>query len=193
MTTTTIPTAAELAERLSGLDRLLTARQWERAAIVYAYTTNAGPGGQHRRRPAPPKMTMREFARQGFAGLSSNKSVEHYRAAWSMAINQGWVPPVDPGDTVELPDAPFPAWGIRDVEAVQEEEPRTWRPLAERMVGRIDTARTAVRKLAEEAASEPLTPGLREELRTALVDLQREAQEALAALESVEPAGLASV
>lgn len=42
----TIPETIEQAtESLTGLERLLTAKQWERAAIVYAFTRNGGKPG----------------------------------------------------------------------------------------------------------------------------------------------------
>jgi hypothetical protein len=111
MTTFNIPTPEKLTTRLAGLDKLLTARKWERAAIVWAFTTNDGPG-------QPPKnalevvhsfpMPVREFARQGFKGLVSQDTVRKYRQAWQSAIDAGHVTSVAPGDTdVELPPAEF--------------------------------------------------------------------------------------
>src|SRR4051812_10608292 len=81
-----IPTEAELSERLTGLERLITAKRWERAAIVYAFTTNV-----RRRTDLHPEVgfpvTMARFAQLGFTGLTSKDTVARYRAAWQLAID----------------------------------------------------------------------------------------------------------
>lgn len=107
-TTITVPTAEELEDRLSGVDRLLTARRWERAAIVFAFTQPAAPGNHQE--PAPPKMSILAFAEKGYAGLASRTAVHRYRDAWIHAINEGWTSPVEPGQQVTLPEKDFPAW-----------------------------------------------------------------------------------
>lgn len=100
-----IPTPDELESRLGGLDRLLKAKRWERAAIVWAFTTSA-PGrrtdlpGKAGRFPVP----MTEFAAMGYAGLTREESVARYREAWQAAIDAGHVCSVDPGDEIEMPD-----------------------------------------------------------------------------------------
>lgn len=106
MTVIKIPSAEELDARLSSVHQLLTARKWERAAIVYAHTEVS----TDHRPVAPPKLTIKDFAAREFAGLSSRSSVHRYRDAWIHAINQGWAVPVAPGEQVTLPDQPFPAW-----------------------------------------------------------------------------------
>lgn len=117
MTTIRVPTASELRERLDGIDRLLTARKWERAAIVYAFTDIGGPRNSGREKPDPPKLNIRDFAGQGYAGLTTNKSVTRYRDAWLTAISNGWAVPVEPGQEVTLPDEEFPAWPYGTAEA----------------------------------------------------------------------------
>lgn len=111
MTMITIPTAEELTSTLAGLDRLLTAKEWERAAIVYAFTS---PGaGQGARQPRPTKgakfpVSVAEFARLGFAGLRKEDTVAMYRNRWQAAIDAGAVCSVVPGDEIELPDLEWP-------------------------------------------------------------------------------------
>lgn len=105
-----VPTGDELRDRLSGINRLLVVRGWERAAIVYAFTVVGEIGAGRWHKPEPPKMHIREFAAQGYAGLTTNKSVSRYRDAWVTAISNGWASPVEPGQEVTLPDEPFPAW-----------------------------------------------------------------------------------
>jgi hypothetical protein len=105
-----IPTVDELEDRLAGLDRLLTAKRWERAAIVWAFTTNDDVGGRPKTLskktgfPVP----MGTFAGMGFAGLTMHHTVARYRNAWQEAIDQGKAREVHPGDEVELPDLPWP-------------------------------------------------------------------------------------
>lgn len=194
-----IPTPDELGDRLGGIDRLLTAKTWERAAIVFAYTTNEGKGG--RQNPAPPKMTMREFARQGYAGLSSNKTVERYRAAWVTAIDNRWTTAVWPGDVVELPDQPFPAWPSGAVETEDEDfetglaalQPalhRTRRPLPVRVVGSLGAATTALRRFSEQLADLDLDDEARAQLAIGLTTLRDEIVAVLDSLDvSVEVVG----
>lgn len=185
MTTITIPAPNELRDRLQGVDRLLTAKSWERAAIVYAYTGVGGP--RNSPQPPPPKLNIRQFAAQGFTGLTTNKSVERYRAAWITAINHGWAVPVDPGDTVVLPEQPFPAWPSSDDETTPS--PRQWRPLEQRVFARLDQATTALRQLSQAATEEELTDEVRTQLRDRLTELQHEATEALRALQEEPVAG----
>lgn len=85
---------------------LLTARAWERAAIVYAYVerrqghrTSTGSGGRY---------SVEAFAALGIAGLRSIDTVRRYLRAWERAIELGWTGEVSPGDHVQVPDAPWP-------------------------------------------------------------------------------------
>ncbi len=110
MNTIQIPeTIEEVKGRLGGIERLLTAKEWERAAIVYAWTYEPGSG-----RTIPGKMsdptlyTVREFTNLGIQGLRGTNAVYRYRRAWEEAIRQHGVAPVSPGDEAELPKAPFP-------------------------------------------------------------------------------------
>lgn len=194
-----VPSGSELREELAGIDALLTAKKWARAAIVFAFTTNEGKGG--RQNPEPPKMTMREFARQGFAGLSSNKSVERYRAAWVTAINNGWASPVAPGEHVNLPDQPFPAWEQSaeisanatvtehdNVSALDDRRPSTRgpnRPVEARVLEHLDRAATAMSMLADSFNPDELDDTMRRELIEKLNELQRQTREALRALQGL--------
>jgi hypothetical protein len=179
-TTTRIPTSEELASRLAGIDGLLTAKQWERAAIVFAYT-QVQTGRRNGRRPTPPRMNLREFARHGYAGLTTNKSVEHYRNAWIRAIEVGQAAPVGPGDTTYLPTMPFPSWASSG-----EPQPRQARSAHERVFEGIETAALALRRMPF-IADEDLTPDLHRELRVKLQALRVQADEALALLQARQP------
>ena len=158
-----IPTEiAVLRERLNGLGRLLTARKWERAAIVYAFTEPGEIGRGRWYKPDPPRMHIREFAAQGFVGLTTNKAVSRYRDAWVKAIDNGWAAPVKAGQLVRLPDKPFPPWPyapefgpgnvtVTEVDdlTAQRMQARDYhrRPSHERILGRLEGAVWALSEL----------------------------------------------
>lgn len=110
MTMITIPTAEELTSTLAGLDRLLTAKEWERAAIVYAFTRTGEPGRPAGNDPTSGRfpVPVREFSRLGLAGLSKPDTVTMYRNRWQEAIDAGFACSVKPGDEIELPDLEWP-------------------------------------------------------------------------------------
>lgn len=105
-----IPTVNELKTKLAGLDRLLTAKRWEKAAIVWAFTTNDGPG-RPSNVPATPQFPcpVAEFASLKLSGLNQRETVTRYRKAWQDAIDLGAACSVQPGDEVDLPELPFPS------------------------------------------------------------------------------------
>lgn len=115
----TIPTEAELSDRLAGIERLMTAKGWERAAIVWAFTTDDDSGGRPRKGETASEvgqfpMPIREFARLGFHGLRSQNTVAAYRKAWDDAVTEMIADPTAPGQEVTLPDPathPYPGSG----------------------------------------------------------------------------------
>lgn len=106
-TSITLPATIEAAKTaLGAVGRLLTAKQWERAAIVYAFTKNEGKG-----RPANagnPAFTATAFAALGITGLTNRDTVADYREAWELAIADGKANEAKPGDTITLPNLPWP-------------------------------------------------------------------------------------
>ena len=99
----TIPgTIKEATAALGGLGRLLTAKEWERAAIVYAFT-EPGEGGRGKTTGKTGRFSCSAFARLGIAGLRDEETVAWVRQAWQEAAG-----PVRPGETVDLPDRDFP-------------------------------------------------------------------------------------
>lgn len=109
MTTIKIPTAEQLDGRLRGLDRLIVARNWERAAIVSAFTRNDGPG-RPTKLPTSGQfpVTVAEFAALGFKGLTKRDTVALYRLRWQEAVDAGLACSVNPGDEVDLPEMDWP-------------------------------------------------------------------------------------
>lgn len=103
MTKITIPTEGEFQDRLSGLEQLLTATQWERAAIVYAFT-EPGEGQGALRGPRAVKFpcSMAQFAQIGIKGLQSDRTVRDYRQRYADAVKAGEQPIAVPGKTINV-------------------------------------------------------------------------------------------
>jgi hypothetical protein len=95
----TIPsTVDDAVDQLGGLHRLIQAREWERAAIVFAFTRD-GAINQH---DVPGKntqhlLTFNEFAALRISGLTTHNTVGRYHRAWATT---GRV--ATPGKTVDL-------------------------------------------------------------------------------------------
>lgn len=117
-----IPADLETVKQAMDFNRLLVAKEWERAAIVYAFTGVGGPRNTPYHHPPEPKVTIQEFARLEFSGLTTVKAVRRYRRSWAWAMEEGLVPAVEPGDVVVVPDIPFPAWDEVLTEYADEEE-----------------------------------------------------------------------
>lgn len=193
----TIPTPGELRGELDGIEGLLTAKKWARAAIVYAYTevqTNKGHG--NRPGVTPPKMNIRTFAAQNYAGLSTPKAVSRYREAWLTAVSQGWAPVVEPGTTVILPDQPFPPWPYGEGSTWEDTNPAAIpeaprgrgpnKPFTARAVVILESAANSLRQLAAmDFSSDELEPEDRDQLVESLRLVRDRADEALRSLEGV--------
>jgi hypothetical protein len=130
-TTVAIPaTIEEAVGALNGIDALLTAKGWERAAIVYAFTEDGQGNNQHRRKTVN-ALTISEFADLGIAGLTTRETVALYRNAW---LEKG-DPNISPGDTVTLPTSKFPPredtnFGARVSPAMAKNTVAGWSPEA---------------------------------------------------------------
>lgn len=105
-----IPSTIEKAqEALGGLGGLLTAKEWERAAIVFAFTQpGAGTGSNQHVRKSGQALGIREFARFNIAGLRDAETVAWVRQAWQDAIDDGMAAPVLPGQSTDTPNREFP-------------------------------------------------------------------------------------
>lgn len=101
----TIPASIDDAvEALTGLGELITARKWERAAIVAAFVhLDQGHGG--RETSTSGRLSARQFAELGIVGLSATTSVTKYVQAW-LDTHDGKYP--RPGATRRLPTSTFP-------------------------------------------------------------------------------------
>ncbi len=88
----------------SNLDRLVTATEWERAAIVAAFVEFPGQGSRSDLLTSEEVMSPERFAALGIAGLKSSNTVRRYVNAWQSTGR----PRPNPGETVELPTTPWP-------------------------------------------------------------------------------------
>lgn len=102
-------------ETIEGVKTLLTARKWDKAAIVWSYVQGQeGRGGDTRStngKSAIGKYTPSEFAALGIAGLRSHHTVREYWQRWQDAIDSGHAQPVAPGDEIVAPDLDWPPTG----------------------------------------------------------------------------------
>jgi hypothetical protein len=116
-------TIDEAVASLAGIGALLTAKEWERAAIVFAFTRDDVKGGPRTNCLSSEAVSVREFAEKEISGLKSTNTVSAYRKAWQEAINQGEAVAAEPGATVALPDL---TWESRKaIEATPEPEQET--------------------------------------------------------------------
>jgi len=123
MTTIHIPESVEaLKAGLGGLDRLLTAKQWEKAATVFAWTRGDGRGGKDARNE--------HFSPTTFpTAILSRPQVTRYRAAWKSAADELGDPTmldIHPGDSVNLPDLTWKDHFGEPTPEVQERVARTY-------------------------------------------------------------------
>jgi hypothetical protein len=103
-----LPRTIKQAEKaLTGIDRLATATEWERAAIVWAFTYEGVNRHSSSARHSV-RYTIRGFADLKFSGLKTQDTIRGYRTAWQQAIDAGQAVDVQPGDEVRLPKLEWP-------------------------------------------------------------------------------------
>lgn len=78
---------------LKGLGELVTASEWKRAAIVWAFTEEVGRG----KMPTNGHLSISQFARLEVNGLTKRDTVAKYRKAWKYAMDRGSID-IKPGD-----------------------------------------------------------------------------------------------
>lgn len=106
-TSITIPKTIEAAKAaLGAVGALLTAKNWERAAIVYAFAESKEQGSTAGNTAV--KMSFTAFAALKIVGLTDRETVADYHRAWQWAIDNGMASEVKPGDEVTLPTAAWP-------------------------------------------------------------------------------------
>ena len=87
MGTINIPASIEQAvDVLVGVEALLRAKEWERAAIVAAFVTVSEQGvGANQVGKVKTDLSPAEFADLGIAGLKSKNTVQEYAKRWEEA------------------------------------------------------------------------------------------------------------
>jgi hypothetical protein len=126
VTTINIPASiVDATTSLDGLARLLQAKQWERAAIVYAFTEPQQGKRSSDFAGNPAKLSQTDFAALGITGLKDRNQVAAYRKAWQEAIDLGKAVEVKPGDAVTLPDLTWKDHFGEPTKDVQERVTRT--------------------------------------------------------------------
>jgi hypothetical protein len=92
-------TIDEAVASLAGIGALLTAKEWERAAIVAAFVSLSEFGSNQHTDEGAETGTLSpvEFAALGIVGLKSKGTVRAYAQAWQEAINQGKAVAAEPG------------------------------------------------------------------------------------------------
>jgi len=149
-TTVVIPTTIKKAtDALNGIDSLLTAKGWERAAIVYAFTHGHDKPGQPKRIAEPGNtLSTVQFAKLGINGLTKPDTVRSYRQAWEEGKGDT---DIKPGATVKLPTIGFPPSDNDEVRKRVRVEPGSSPEQIERAVETMTPAqrKTAIKKLVE--------------------------------------------
>lgn len=87
---------------LKGLGELVTASEWERAAIVWAFTK--ANTGRPKKVDENIYISTKAFADLKISGLRNAQQIRRYRGAWARAMEAGFATDVKPGDEVRLPD-----------------------------------------------------------------------------------------
>lgn len=92
--------------KLTGIDKLVTAKNWERAAIVYAFVDVSPTAGAHI--ITSDKLSPEQFAARDIAGLRSPQTVRKVWREWKHAIDAGQAETIGPGDEFIEPALPYP-------------------------------------------------------------------------------------
>lgn len=99
----TIPASIEEAvSKLNGIERLLMATEWEKAAIIAAFVAAEESGGRPKATTSSRFLNVTQFAALGITGLRSKDTVRRYVEAWGDRAK-----PL-PGHVVVLPTVEFP-------------------------------------------------------------------------------------
>lgn len=105
-----------LKKRMALLVGDLDAIQWEIAGLIFAYTTDDSGDDVPRQRGV--------FSHYGIRGFSHADKVKAYQDAYRVAITEGIVPFVSPGDDLTIPSATFAGYYGRTAYRKRELEKR---------------------------------------------------------------------
>lgn len=106
----TVPSTFTVPDSIEGVRGLMTARGWQKAGVVYAYTKPGDGQGARTSSGKPEEVTfpcsMAEFARLGITGLSNKDTVAFYREQWADAMKKRWVKATHIGEPFDVPIDP---------------------------------------------------------------------------------------
>lgn len=131
-------TLDEVKEHLNGLGKLVTAKEWERAAIVWAWTTRVGSGARTDLARTSQVMSFREFASHGIVGLKSKDTVAAYHDRWQSIVDKyGDEYVVRPGDEIPAVADPWREERSRDESSGESTSNSAPQPSVEDVVAAI--------------------------------------------------------
>lgn len=99
-------------DTVEGVNALLVSREWDRAAVVWAYVHCSDTKGGERWVDAKNSINEKPytpvtFAAKKFVGLCSKDSVRAHWQRWQDAIDSGHAVPIKPGDPIPTVDLPW--------------------------------------------------------------------------------------
>jgi len=94
----------EAVGALGGIDRLLQAQEWERAAIVATFVRLPGSGAHNHQKADNRFLSPNEFAALGINGLRNHETVRMYVRRWVELAGQH----PQPGEKILLPNEKWP-------------------------------------------------------------------------------------
>ncbi len=178
-----IPKTIDAATKaLEGIGALLRAKEWERAAIVYAFTYDTGGGRPTQSGEKSPLLTIDGFANLNLRGLATRNSVRVYRKNWLWAIDNGYAMDINPGDKAEPPDVKWPGIESRPNKHRVKEMDRS--KLAEGIAARDDVD-SVIESVAEHGKMQEVITGTG---KAAVKATRRQAKETEAADDGGKPA-----
>lgn len=135
---TVIPsTLDEVKEHLNGLGKLVTAKEWERAAIVWAWTRE-GVNQYKSLVSSYQAMTITDFAKLGIINLTSRNAVRYYRERWQSIVDKyGDEYVVRPGDEIPAVADPWREERSRDESSGESTSNSAPQPSVEDVVAAI--------------------------------------------------------
>jgi hypothetical protein len=97
-------------KQLAGIGKLVTAKEWERAAIVYAFTCPHDPISKSNLSDKG-QVSWSTFASYGIIGLKSQDTVRAYWDNWNYAISKRKAKRIKAGDEIAIPKLDWPPTG----------------------------------------------------------------------------------
>lgn len=164
-----IPRTLTSAEKvLNDIGGLVTAKEWHRAALVYAFTRPSKGGRPSGNRIAADAVSIREFAAKGVIGLKSQNTIRRYREAWEATGREAapgrkvnldglpeWETVFDASDSGGRPRAP-----MAEITKRAEKDPE----YADRLIEEVTKVRPEVITSTRIARAVTKSPGMAEKV-----------------------------